>query len=102
MIVVTAPTSNIGHQLLANILNAGEPIRVIARDPSRLPARTRERAEIVQGHTATSMSSAARLRAPMPCSGWYRQALSLKALRLLIWTSPNRLARRSRAGESGA
>jgi uncharacterized protein YbjT (DUF2867 family) len=49
MIVVTAPTSNIGHQLLANILNAGEPIRVIARDPARLPAHTRERVEVVRG-----------------------------------------------------
>ena len=49
MIVVTAPTSNIGHQVLANILDTGEPIRVIARDPSRLPARTRECVEVVQG-----------------------------------------------------
>ena len=49
MIVVTAPTSNIGHQVLANILATGGPIRVIARDPSRLPARTRERVEVVQG-----------------------------------------------------
>jgi uncharacterized protein YbjT (DUF2867 family) len=49
MIVVTAPTSNIGHQVLEKILNTGEPIRVIARDPSRLPAPTRECVEVVQG-----------------------------------------------------
>jgi len=49
MIVVTAPTSNIGHQVLANILDTGEPIRVIARDPSRLPAHSRECVEVVQG-----------------------------------------------------
>jgi uncharacterized protein YbjT (DUF2867 family) len=49
MIVVTAPTSNIGHQVLANILGKGEPIRVIARDPSRLPAPIRECIEVVQG-----------------------------------------------------
>ena len=49
MIVVTAPTSNIGHQVLAKILNTGERIRVIARDPSRLPAATCERVEVVQG-----------------------------------------------------
>jgi uncharacterized protein YbjT (DUF2867 family) len=49
MIVITAPTSNIGHQVLANILDTGEPIRVIARDPARLPARTRECVEVVQG-----------------------------------------------------
>ena len=49
MIVVTAPTSNIGYQVLANILDTGEAIRVIARDPSRLPAHTRECVEVVQG-----------------------------------------------------
>ena len=31
MIVVTAPTSNIGQQVLANIVSTGEPIRVIPR-----------------------------------------------------------------------
>lgn len=49
MIVITAPTSAIGRQVLENILDRGEPVRVIARDPSRLPARTRERVEVVQG-----------------------------------------------------
>jgi hypothetical protein len=48
MIVVTAPTSNIGRQVLDNI-NSGEAIRVIARDPARLPAQTRDRVEVVQG-----------------------------------------------------
>jgi len=49
MNVITAPTSNIGRQVLAKMLDAGEPIRVIMRDPSRLPAHTRERIEVVQG-----------------------------------------------------
>jgi uncharacterized protein YbjT (DUF2867 family) len=49
MIVVTAPTSNIGRQVLENSLASGAPIRVIARDPSRLPAHTRDRVEVVQG-----------------------------------------------------
>jgi uncharacterized protein YbjT (DUF2867 family) len=49
MIVVTTPTGTIGHQVLENVLNSGEPIRVIARDPSRLPSHMRERAEVVQG-----------------------------------------------------
>lgn len=49
MIVITAPTSNIGSQVLKTILGTGEPVRVIARDPDRLPAQTRERVEIVQG-----------------------------------------------------
>lgn len=49
MIVVTAPTGTIGHQVLERLLDSGEPIRVIARDPSRLPSQTRERVEVAQG-----------------------------------------------------
>jgi uncharacterized protein YbjT (DUF2867 family) len=49
MIVVTAPTGNIGHQVLQHLIEHGEPVRVIARDPTRLPAPTRARVEIVQG-----------------------------------------------------
>ena len=49
MIVVTAPTGNIGHQVLERLLDGGEPIRVIARDLSRLPSDARSRVEGVQG-----------------------------------------------------
>jgi uncharacterized protein YbjT (DUF2867 family) len=49
MIVVTAPTGLIGQQVLNNLLNSDEPIRVIVRDPSRLPAHIREGVEVVQG-----------------------------------------------------
>ncbi len=49
MIVVTTPTGTIGRQVLENLQGSGEPIRVIARDPSRLPSYTRERVEVVQG-----------------------------------------------------
>jgi uncharacterized protein YbjT (DUF2867 family) len=49
MIVVTAPTGQIGRQVLDNLLASGEAVRVIARDPARLPADTRERVEVVQG-----------------------------------------------------
>src|SRR3979411_1172206 len=49
MIVVTTPTGLIGHQVLENILDSGQPIRVIARDPSRLPSHTLERVEVVHG-----------------------------------------------------
>jgi uncharacterized protein YbjT (DUF2867 family) len=49
MIVITTPTGTIGQQVLENVLDSGEPIRVIARDPSRLPARARTRAEVVHG-----------------------------------------------------
>jgi uncharacterized protein YbjT (DUF2867 family) len=49
MIVITAPTSNIGSQVLASVLDAGEPVRVIARDPARLTDRVRDQADVVQG-----------------------------------------------------
>jgi uncharacterized protein YbjT (DUF2867 family) len=49
MIVVTAPTGNIGHQVLENVLDSGEPVRVIVRDPVRLPSQIRERVSVVQG-----------------------------------------------------
>ena len=49
MIVLTAPTGLIGHQVLNAVLDKGEPIRVIARDISRLPADILKRVEVVQG-----------------------------------------------------
>lgn len=49
MIVVTTPTGNIGHQVLNNILGSDEPMRVIARDPAKLPDEVREQVEVVQG-----------------------------------------------------
>ena len=52
MIVVTAPTGHIGSQLLQHLVDGGEPVRVIARDPSRLPKDVRDRVEVVQGSHA--------------------------------------------------
>ena len=51
MIVITTPTGQIGRQVLDRVLDSGEAVRVIARDPSRLPARVRSHAEaeVVQG-----------------------------------------------------
>ncbi|WAL67792.1 NAD(P)H-binding protein [Amycolatopsis cynarae] len=49
MIVITAPTGQIGGKLVATLLAQREPVRLIARDPGRLPAEVRERAEIVTG-----------------------------------------------------
>jgi uncharacterized protein YbjT (DUF2867 family) len=49
MIVITAPTGNIGHQVLASVLAGDEPVRVIVRDPARLPAEVRDRVEVFQG-----------------------------------------------------
>src|SRR2546422_3721514 len=49
MIVVTAPTGTIGHQVLTRLLESGARIRVIARDPSRIPSHMLERLDVVQG-----------------------------------------------------
>ncbi|SDR03813.1 Uncharacterized conserved protein YbjT, contains NAD(P)-binding and DUF2867 domains [Actinopolyspora saharensis] len=49
LIVITAPTSQIGRQVLDGLLAADEKLRVVARDPARLPDRARNRVEIVQG-----------------------------------------------------
>ncbi|GAA2890182.1 NmrA family transcriptional regulator [Actinoplanes cyaneus] len=49
MIVVTAPTSTIGSQLLDRLLDGGAEVRVIARDPSRIRPEVRDRVEVVRG-----------------------------------------------------
>ena len=49
MIVVTTPTGDIGHRVLERILRSPEKVRVIVRDPSRLPSQVRERVDVVQG-----------------------------------------------------
>ncbi len=49
MIVITTPTGQIGHQVLEKVIDGGEPIRVIARDPSRLDPKIRTRVEVVEG-----------------------------------------------------
>lgn len=49
MIVVTAPTGHIGSRVLADLLEHGEDVRVVVRDPDRLPAGIRGRVEVVTG-----------------------------------------------------
>jgi uncharacterized protein YbjT (DUF2867 family) len=49
MIVITAPTGNMGHQVLDNVLAGDQPVRVIVRDPAKLPADVRDRVEVIQG-----------------------------------------------------
>lgn len=52
MIVITAPTGQIGREILDIVLGTADGIRVIVRDPERLSPRVRERVEVVQGsHT---------------------------------------------------
>jgi len=49
MILITAPTSTIGSQLVDLLLEAEAPLRLLVRDPSRLAPSVRERTEVVVG-----------------------------------------------------
>jgi len=49
MIVVTTPTGTIGSHVLQGLLDRDAPVRVIAREPSRLPAQAKGRIELVRG-----------------------------------------------------
>jgi len=49
MIVITTPAGLIGHQVLEKLLDSGEALRVVARDPSAVPADVRDRLDIVEG-----------------------------------------------------
>ncbi|MFB9836740.1 NAD(P)H-binding protein [Actinoallomurus acaciae] len=52
MIVITAPTGNIGHQVLDHVLAGDQPVRVIVRDPAKLPTDVRDRVEAIKGSHA--------------------------------------------------
>ncbi|MEU3522368.1 NAD(P)H-binding protein [Streptomyces sp. NPDC038707] len=55
MILVTTPTGQIGGQVLASLLDAGDaagPVRVVVRDPARLAPVVRDRVEAVTGSHA--------------------------------------------------
>ncbi|CAM2159078.1 protein of unknown function (plasmid) [Pararobbsia alpina] len=49
MIVVTTPTGQIGFDLTRLLLDAGQPVRIIARDPDKLPKSVLDRVEVIQG-----------------------------------------------------
>ena len=63
MIVVTAPTSNIGHRVVERLLAGSHPVRVIVRDPNRLAPVVRDRIEVVEGSHGDSGTVARALRA---------------------------------------
>lgn len=52
MIVVTTPTGNIGSKLARLLIEHGEDVRVIARDPSKLAPAVQEGAETIVGSHA--------------------------------------------------
>jgi len=49
MIVITTPTGNIGHHVVRHMLDTGEKLRVVARDPSKLPHAIRASVEVING-----------------------------------------------------
>jgi uncharacterized protein YbjT (DUF2867 family) len=49
MIVITTPAGQIGSQVLGDLLNSGEQLRVIVRDPAQLPAGVPKDLDIVEG-----------------------------------------------------
>jgi uncharacterized protein YbjT (DUF2867 family) len=49
MIVITTPTGQIGSQVLGNLLDSGEELRVIVRNASNIPAGIRDSIDIVEG-----------------------------------------------------
>lgn len=52
MLVITGATGQIGSEVLAQLVGADEPIRIIVRDPSKLSSKVTQRVEIVQGSYA--------------------------------------------------
>jgi uncharacterized protein YbjT (DUF2867 family) len=56
MIVITTPTGDIGSQVLATLLTStgatGEKLRVVVRDPARLPGPARDQVDVVAGSHA--------------------------------------------------
>lgn len=60
MIVVTAATGNIGGQVLEKLIETNAQVRVIVRDPSKLPEGVRSRVEVIVGsHADTHVVQAA-------------------------------------------
>jgi uncharacterized protein YbjT (DUF2867 family) len=49
MIVITTPAGQIGSQVLENLVDTGEHLRLVARDLSRIPAGTRQCVEVIEG-----------------------------------------------------
>lgn len=48
MIIITTPTGQLGRQVLERVVDQ-EPVRVIARDPNKLPADLRDRVDVIAG-----------------------------------------------------
>ena len=55
MVVVTTPTGKIGSKIVEELLSAERTVRVIARDPVKLPPELRDDVEVVKGSSDESV-----------------------------------------------
>ena len=103
MIVITTPTGQIGRQVLDNLLESGEELRVIARDPQALSADARRRVEVIEGShgDAGSRRQGIRRRGRRLLARAAGPTRSFGRSRLRR-TSPGPQPRRSRGTASGA
>jgi uncharacterized protein YbjT (DUF2867 family) len=49
MIVITAPTSQIGSQVVTNLLGLGAPLRLVMRNAAKLPGAVRGPVDVIEG-----------------------------------------------------
>jgi uncharacterized protein YbjT (DUF2867 family) len=49
MIIVTAPTGQIGHHVVRHLLGKGKPVRLIVRNAAKLPEEVRSQADVIEG-----------------------------------------------------
>jgi uncharacterized protein YbjT (DUF2867 family) len=49
MIVITAPTSQIGNKVVSDLLSINAPLRLIVRDAAKLSNAVRDRTEVIEG-----------------------------------------------------
>jgi uncharacterized protein YbjT (DUF2867 family) len=120
MIVVTTPTGKIGSELVPRLLAAGETVRVIAREPSRLSPQIRGRVDVTKGSiddpgvlsTAFEGAEAVFLLVPFPFKAedivkhyarFIRpaaEAIKRHAVKRLVFVSGLRLVSTNAAGTS--
>jgi len=68
MILVTTPTGNTGSALVRTLVEAGHPVRVLVRDPAKLPVDLQGRIAIAQG---SMLDADAFARALEGCEAMY-------------------------------
>ena len=69
-ILITTPGAGIGRRVLWELLAPEFDVRVIARDPAKLPEEIREQAEVVQGSTSDANTLRRALEGVDACAFW--------------------------------